>query len=31
MNRGLLLYKKFIDGLIKYKESIEAKWVRSHG
>ena len=31
MNGGLLLYKKFIDGLIKYRESIEVKWVRSHG
>nr|WP_252215817.1 MULTISPECIES: DUF6547 family protein [unclassified Clostridium] len=30
MNRRLLLYKKFIDGLIKYRESIEVKWVRSN-
>ncbi len=30
MNGGLLLYKKFIDGLIKYRESIEVKWVRSN-
>ena len=31
MNKGLELYKQFIDGLVKQKECIESKWVRGNG
>lgn len=31
MNKGLELYKNFIDGLVEHKECIESKWVRGNG
>ena len=31
MNKGLEFYKQFIDGLVKQRECIEAKWVIGSG